>query len=137
MSDPGYPAARAAAPRVRAHFDRLVSSFTDPAGRTVAAPAEDDIEAVIDAAFWTSLRCEEGYVPKLSLSLVAPDKSDALMLKALSLKPRTSSRFAAVERPEFTLACGVGDSGELKVRATRQIPAFTFMLEVAAPGCWS
>ncbi len=138
MSDPGYPAARAAAPRVRAHFDRLVSSLTDPAGRRVAAPDEDDIEAVMDAAFWTSLRREEGYVPKISLSLVAPDKADAPMFfeKALSLKPSNLVKIApAVERPGIHLGVWRQDSGDLKVwGVTREIPAFTFVLEVAAPG---
>ena len=34
-----------------------------------AAPDADTIEAIIDAAFWASLRREESYVPKISLAL--------------------------------------------------------------------
>ena len=92
----------------------------------------------MDAAFWTSLRREEGYVPKISLSLVAPEKADAPMFfeKALSLKPSNLVKIApAVERPGIHLGVWRQDSGELKVwGVTRQIPAFTFVLEVAAPG---
>ena len=45
------------------------------AGRAapVAAPDADTIEAIIDAAFWASLRREESYVPKISLAFLPPE----------------------------------------------------------------
>ncbi len=137
MGEPGYPAARAAAPRVRAHFVRHAVSSLMPPGQRLATPEADDIEAVMDAAFWTSLRREEGYVPKISLALLPPGAANKPLLfdRPLSLKPATLAKVApAVERPGIHL--GVWrHNGDLRVwGATRTIPPFCFVLEVAAPG---
>ena len=61
MTQPGYPAARAAAARIRAHFERHLA-------KAAVAPDTTAIEAIIEAAFWTSLRREEGYMPRISLA---------------------------------------------------------------------
>ncbi len=137
MTDPAYPAARAIAPRVREQFARhlAVAGFVDTHG--VLLPHPGDIEAVIDAAFWASLRREEGYVPKISLALLPPDRAVQPMLFEQSL-PLVSGALVkvapAVERPGIHL--GVWrDNGELRVwGTTRQIPVFCLVLEVAAPG---
>jgi hypothetical protein len=135
MTDLGYPAARSVAPTLRAHFAlHLQSSSTHP---EVALPAIDDIEAIVDAAFWASLRREEGLTPKISLALVPPDRTvrPLLFARPMPLKPAPLVRVApAVERPGIHL--GVWrDHGELQVWGTaRQIPAFCFVLEVAGPG---
>src|SRR5512138_2362554 len=63
MTDPAYPPARAAAAIVADFFARRV--------RTV--PDEDTVTAVVDAAFWASLRREEGRPPKVSIAIVAPE----------------------------------------------------------------
>src|SRR5262245_60193713 len=137
MGEPGYPAARAAATKVRAHFVRHAVSSIMPPGQRLPPPAEDDIEAVLDAAFWTSLRREEGYVPKISVALLPPGAGGKALLfnRPLSLKPATLAKVApAVERPGIHL--GVWrQNGDLKVwGATRTIPPYCFVLEVAAPG---
>ena len=44
-----------------------------------------DIETLIDVAFWTSLRREEGYVPTISLALVPPEATPHPMLFARPL----------------------------------------------------
>jgi hypothetical protein len=135
MTDPGYPAARTVAPTLRAHFAlHLQSSGTHP---ELALPDIDDIEAIVDAAFWASLRREEGLTPKISLALVPPDRTvrPLLFARPMPLKPAPLVRVApAVERPGIHL--GVWrDEGELRVWGTaRQIPAFCFVLEVAGPG---
>ena len=61
---PSYPASRAAAILVHPHFARHPSE----------APGVDTIEAIVDAAFWASLRREEGYVPRISMAFAAPDE---------------------------------------------------------------
>jgi hypothetical protein len=139
VSEPGYPAARAVAPHVRAHFERHLA-----AGRIAATveanatlPDEEAIEAIIDAAFWASLRREEGYVPKISLALLAPDQAVQPMMfeRSIGLNPPTLVRVApAVERPGIHL--GVWrEQGELRVwGTTRVIPTYCFVVEVAAPG---
>jgi hypothetical protein len=137
MMEPAYPAARAVAPTVRAHFARLHAASLPPGVRHAALPEEAAIETIIDAAFWASLRREEGYVPKISLALLSPDQAvhPIVFERSLSLKPSALARVAAaVERPSIHL--GVWhDREELRVWGmTRTIPTFCFVLEVAAPG---
>lgn len=133
----GYLAARLAAPRVRAHFEAHAQS--DPqSGPRAALPGVDAIEAIIDAAFWASLRREEGYVPKISLALLSPAESQHPMRfeRPLALSPGALTRVApAVERPGIHLGVWQDRQGELQVwGTTRTIPTFCFVLEVAAPG---
>jgi hypothetical protein len=140
MTDPGYPAARSIAPRLRAHFahnlERLAAN-PEPGDALLAPPLVDDIEAVVDAAFWASLKREEGYIPKISLALISPDAIGSAMRFAtpLPLKPASLVKVApAVERAGIHL--GVWREGnELQVwGTTRTIPRFCFVLEVAGPG---
>jgi sensor domain DACNV-containing protein len=134
MTEPGYPAARAVAARVQAHFARHLGP-TALLGENL--PDVSDIESIVDAAFWASLRREEGYVPKISIALVAPERvsQPVLFERHLSLDSITLTKVApAVERPGIHLGVWRFD-GELRAwGTTRLIPAFAFVLEVAAPG---
>ena len=106
-----YPAARSVAPAPAGAFHpsrRLTPWGGDsrrPSSRTC-----DAIEAIVDAAFWASLRREEGYVPKISLALMPPAEAvHPLMLRAAAAaRPRTSlvKVAPAVERPASTWASG-------------------------------
>ena len=40
-----------------------------------SVPDAETIEAIIDAAFWASLRREEGYVPRISLAFLSPEQA--------------------------------------------------------------
>lgn len=136
MTEPAYPAARTVAPSVHAHFTRLAAAV--PAGvRPAALPDPAQIEAIIDAAFWASLRREEGYVPKISLALLSPGQTvhPIVFERSLPLRPGALVRVAAaVERPGIHLGVWPGGD-ELRVWGmTRSIPTFCFVLEVAAPG---
>jgi hypothetical protein len=126
-----YPARRAVAERVRAHFGRQIDGQD-------RLPDVASIEALIDAAFWTSLRREEGYVPTVSLALVRPDETPhPLRFTApLPLAPFALSRVApAVERPGIHLGVAPdGDGGLVVWGATRALPQSCLVLEVAAPG---
>ena len=127
MIPASYPASRAAAILVHPHF---VRHPTD-------APGVDTIEAIIDAAFWASLRREEGYVPRISLAFAPPDevKRPLRFERPLRLTPETLTRVSpAVLRPGIHL--GVWRDGDdlLVWGATRKLPAFSFVLEVLAPG---
>ena len=137
MSDPAYPAARAAAATLEHYFLRVHGGASD--GDHVAAPVPDaeTIEAIIDAAFWASLRREEGYVPKISLAYLRPEHTLGPLLfeYPLTLGPAGLAKLApAVERPGIHL--GVWrDRDELRVwGTTRAIPIFCFVLEVVEPG---
>jgi hypothetical protein len=141
MMEPGYPAARTVAPKVRLHFERHLAAAGIDLQRDghTTLPDEDAIEAIIDAAFWASLRREEGYVPKVSLALLPPGQAvhPVVFERSLPLDPRALVRVApAVERPGVHLGVWRDHaSGELRVwGTTRTITAYCFVLEVAAPG---
>jgi len=138
MTGSGYTAARAIAPRVEAHFARLLAAErSSPILRQASLPDAVAIEAIIDAAFWASLRREEGYVPKISLALLSPEQAvhPLIFERALALKPSALARVApAVERPGIHLGVWP-EKGTLHVwGTTRSIPTFCFVLEVVAPG---
>lgn len=140
MTYGGYPAGRSVAERVRAHFVRHLAQASPEAARVscVAAPPDlEALESLIDVAFWTSLRREEGYVPIISLALVAPDETPHPLRFAhpLPLEPAMLAKVApAVERPGIHLGVSPVD-GRLAVwGATRLLPAFCLVIEVAAPG---
>ncbi len=100
-------------------------------------PGVDEIETIIDVAFWSSLRREEGYVPRISLAFVAPDQATHPLIfeRSLPLGATGLARLApAVERSGIHLGVWP-DAGELRVwGTTRTVPTFCFVLEVAAPG---
>jgi hypothetical protein len=125
-----YPPACAPAEPIRDHFERH-GKDAGPAPDTAA------IEAIIEAAFWASLRREEGFLPKISLAYVSPDsvKWPLMFERRLPLAAQALTRLAAaVERPGIHL--GVWREGpEFFVwGATRKLPGYCLVLEVVAPG---
>jgi hypothetical protein len=138
MKREAYAAARTVSPTVHAYFARrLALAISDGQEHLASLPAAETIEAVIDAAFWASLRREEGYTPRISLAFLSPEEAvhPLVFARALTLTPEALTRIApAVERPGIHL--GIWYTGdELYVwGATRTIPKFCFVLEVAAPG---
>ena len=76
MTDSAYPAARLVAPKVQAHFARHIESARERGRDDLPdAPTVVAVEALIDAAFWASLRREEGVTPTISLAYVPPDRA--------------------------------------------------------------
>lgn len=136
MTETSYPAARAVAETVRSHFERHGAAARRQA-RQASVPDAESVEAIISAAFWASLRREEGHPPKLSLAFLPPvQAAQPLMFeRRLPLTPAALSRLApAVERPGIHL--GVWrEQDELFVwGVTRTLPTLCFVLEVVEPG---
>jgi sensor domain DACNV-containing protein len=133
-----YPAGRAVAQRVQDHFIRHLGSASASAG-VLTAPLPDlaAIEEVIEAGFWTSLRREEVYVPKISIALLPPAYTTHPLMfeRRLPMQPHLLARVApAVERPGIHLGAW-RDATELLVwGTTRDLPRYCLVLEVAAPG---
>ena len=132
-----YPAARTISSKVQAYFNRHLAAIAKPKRELATLPDVESIEAVIDAAFWASLRREEGYTPKISLAFLSPEETAHPLVfeRHLALHPANLSRVApAVERPGIHLGVW-GEQGNLCVwGTTRAIPSLCFVLEVAAPG---
>jgi hypothetical protein len=140
VNQPTYSAASAAAEVVESFYARLASSAKDrDASAAKGIPETAAIAAIVDAAFWASLRQEEARFPKLSLAYLSPDRAGQPVLfeRSLALAPDPLTRLApAVERPGIHL--GVwreGGSDELRVwGATRTLPNLCLVLEVVEPG---
>jgi hypothetical protein len=132
-----YPAARLAAERVQPHFARHFE--TGEQGQPGNAPLPDAaiIETLIDAAFWASLRREEGFIPRISFAWLPADLAGRPLKFAepFPLTPEAVTRVApAVERAGIHLGVW-GQGRELFVwGTTRNIPTYCFVLEVVAPG---
>src|SRR5258705_12425327 len=138
MNERAYAVARLVAPRLHTHFSSHQDLDRGPGAVAVdTIPDVAAIEAMIDTAFWASLRREEGYVPKISLAFLAPaDTDDPLGLeRSLPLEPTVLTRVSpAVERPGIHLGVAYLQ-GELRVWGTaRSIPMHCFVAEVVEPG---
>jgi hypothetical protein len=138
MPDPTYATARAVAPSVKAHFAAHLGKAR-ARGRMDLAPEPDVtvIETMIDAAFWASLRREEGLMPKISFAFVPPAETGQPLLfeTSLPLRPGSLAKLApAVERPGIHL--GVWhDGADLRVwGTTRTLPPLCFVIEVVGSG---
>jgi hypothetical protein len=133
-----YPAARIVSPKVHAYFTRQrAETGASGQGRVATLPDAGAIQAIVDAAFWASLRREEGFIPKISLAFVSPEETKSALLfeRPLPLDPGVLTKIApAVERPGIHL--GVTHSADRLVvwGTTRAIPSLCLVVEVAAPG---
>src|ERR1044072_7564246 len=110
---PAYPAARAAAVPIAPHFARQPAA-AEVAGPRAPVPDIPILEAFIDAAFWASLRREEGLAPRISLAFVAHEHVPFPLglERPLPFAPLPLARVPpAVERPGIHLAFWPGEAG--------------------------
>ncbi len=90
-----YAAARTVSPKVEAYFARRRAEAVSHSQEHLASlPDAVTIEAVIDVAFWASLRREEGYMPRISLAFLSPDQTTHPLLfeRLLPLDPAVLTR---------------------------------------------
>lgn len=154
MSQAAYAAARVAAPKVAEHL-RLHRATMAPAPEQSPPELLPDaraIESMVDAAFWASVRREEGYIPKVSLAFLPPSPAlhPLVFAQALPLEPTALTRLAAaVDRPGIHLGVWPAaawsasrppvspqhaDTDLLVWGTTHSIPPLCFVVEVIAPG---
>src|ERR1700733_9254307 len=138
MADSTYLTARLVAPRIATHFKRQVAAARTRHGPDLApVPEAKTIETIIDAAFWASLRREEGVTPTISMAYAPPHpaRQPLLFHAPLPLYPASLAKLApAVERPGIHLGVW-SEGGELAVwGTTRRLPAYCFVVEVVASG---
>lgn len=138
MTQPTYPAARQVSDAVQKHFARHIDAArTRGAVGIGEAPTPAAVASIIDAAFWASLRREEGQAPKISLAFLTPEEAlhPLLFAAELPLAPAVLSKVApAVERPGIHLGVRRRDDGYFVWGTTREVPAFCLVVEVVASG---
>src|SRR5688500_9732025 len=131
-----FQPARVAALKVLPHLARHLAAARLEEGSGVL-PEADTVASMIDAAFWASLRREEGFVPKISLAYVDPDgASEAIRFeRPLPMQAQPLTKLApAVERPGIHLGVWWNGEGLYVWGAIRVLPAMCFVLEVVGPG---
>lgn len=125
------------------YFARHDAAYTlaAPAARAkgvAVAPRREDLESMINAAFWASLRKEEDRPTRLSMAYLAPTQSRSPFVfeRPLPLEPAALAKVApAVERPHIHLGVWPEDGGDARVWGfSRTVPMLGFVLEVAGPG---
>ena len=137
MTAPTYPQARMVAEAVQSHFARHINAARMKQRADIESPPTLAIAAIIDAAFWASLRREEGNSPRISLAFLPPERAKHTLTFAsrLPLVPAVLAKVApAVERPGIHL--GVWRNGDefFVWGTTREVPAFCLVVEVVTPG---
>jgi hypothetical protein len=138
LSTPTYKAALTVSATIEEHFEGQLSRAITRGEKNLApGPSRQAVAAIIDTAFWASLRKEEGVSPKISLAFFPPDKSAQPLIfeYPLALSAHILTKLApAVERPGIHLGVWHNE-GELYIWGTTQfIPGFCFVLEVVEPG---
>jgi hypothetical protein len=137
MNAPTYPAARLVADSVQGHFARHIAAARAQDTLSGDTPSLMAIETIIDAAFWASLRREEGQAPKISLAFLPPEHARHSLVfgSRLPLAPSVLSKVApAVERPGIHLGVWCEGRDFFVWGTTREVPAFCLVVEVVASG---
>ena len=137
---PNYPyaAAGAVAPSVLEHLTLHVDAAR-ARGENGLGPVPDEraIARMIDAAFWASLRREEGMQPKISLAFLTRDQAvyPLVLERSIPLEPAALTRLSAVvERRGIHLGVSYQDGELLVWGMVRTIPKYCCVVEVAEPG---
>lgn len=96
------------------------------------------IERMLDVAFWTSLRKEEGQSPKISLAYVSPEQVEhpLLLSRYLPLEPNALLKIApGFERAGIHLGVWKNDNDDLYIwGSTSSVPHLSFTVDVSEPG---
>jgi hypothetical protein len=132
-----YPAAAIVAPRIRDYFLRHLAAVPAGEGEGLAPiPDTPVLESLINSVFWTSLRREEGFVPKMSLAHVPP-ADDAYSMRfeqPMALTPHALAKVApVVERAGIHLGVWATDGELYAWGTTRSIPTLGLVLEIVEP----
>jgi len=135
---PTYKAANTVADKIEQHFIKLHANAAAQGEEDLATqPDRKTIESLIDVAFWSSLRKEEGHSPRISMAFLPPSQTSKPLkfAKPLPLNANTLTKIApGIERSGIHLGIWEED-GELYIWGTTlNIPNFCFVVDVSEPG---
>jgi hypothetical protein len=138
INEPSYKAAQAVSGAIEDHFIKQLAAAAERGENDLASqPPKHLIEAIINTAFWTSLRKEEGRSPKISLAFLQPEKTRQPLIfeQRLPLTSEVLIKLApAVERSGIHLGVWQDEEEIYIWGTTHDIPGFCFVLEVVEPG---
>lgn len=133
-----YQAAKLVAPIIESHFAKHLEEANAKGELDLAPqPPARVIEAILDSAFWSSLRKEEGHSPKISIAFLPPEQAGKPLIfnHTLPLNPNVLTKMApGVERGGIHI--GVWHDGyNLHIWGTTlNIPNYCFVVDVSEPG---
>lgn len=133
-----YQAAKLVATQIEAHFAKHLAEANAKGEIDLAPqPPARVIEAILDAAFWASLRKEEGHSPKISIAFLPSEQATKPLLfhQILPLNANVLTKMApGVERGGIHI--GVWHDGySLHIWGTTlNIPNYCFVVDVSEPG---
>jgi hypothetical protein len=129
--------------RLREYFERQYAALShgqapSPELGERLLPSVEQLARLLEAAFWASLRNEEGRGVTLSLAFMGPSDGGHSFRFAVPLAlvaDRLAKISPAVERPGIHLGVAEGALGGLEVWGyTRRVPLSAIVLEAAGPG---
>jgi hypothetical protein len=139
-----YGAGASIVEKVLAYFSRQDETHTwglrlgGRVSEVAVAPRREDLELMINAAFWASLHSHEGRQVRISMAYLAPEQSGQpfRFRQPLAVVADDLVKVApAVERPHIHLGIWPDASGAARIwGTTRSVPMLGFVLEVAGPG---
>ena len=136
FKESAYKAAKIVAPIVENHFTQILAAATS-GGEANWQPDSQVIEAIIDTAFWASLRREEGISPRISLALLPPEQAGNSLLfeHKIILSADTLTKLApGVERPGIHIGVWYEDDLLYIWGTTHNIPDYCLVVDVSEPG---
>ena len=138
MQESNYQAAKLVSAAIRDHFARHLEEARDRGDQKLAPePDAAMIEIILDAAFWASLRKEEGHSTRISLAFLPPESSALPLLfgHRMELTPDVLTKLSpGVERPGVYLGVWHENGKPYIWGTTLKIPNLCFILDVSEPG---
>lgn len=145
MTQPKFISAETTYKAAAAVADTVVNIFTEHLDQAIAkgetdmasVPSAHHVEQILDTAFWSSLRREEGNSPKVSIAFLSPEQA-GLPLRfehKLKFSPNVLTKLGpGVERPGVHLGVWFDEDGLYIWGTTHKIPNYCFVLDVSEPG---
>lgn len=137
ISEPTYLAAKMVSSEIKEYFEKQYESSKQDHVQASLIPDTYVIEAIIDTAFWASLRHEEGYIPKISVAYLPPKEGEHnLILK----HPHRLTPHDLVKLSPAVIEAGIHlgvwhDGDDLCIwGTTHNVPPSCFILEVIEAG---
>lgn len=137
ISEPTYLAAKMVSSEIKEHFGKQYESSKQDHEHVSLIPETYVIEAIIDTAFWASLRHEEGYVPKISVAYLPPKEGEHNLILRY---PHRLTPHHLVKLSPAVIEAGIHlgiwhDGDDLCIwGTTHNVPPSCFVLEVIEAG---
>lgn len=138
MYESNYKAAKLVSTEIHDHFAKHLTEARAQGERNLAdEPNAEMIEVLLDAAFWASLRREEGHSTRISIAFLPPELSAQPLYfgHRMELSPEILTKLSpGIERAGVYLGVWHENDQLYIWGTTLKIPNLCFVLDVSEPG---